>query len=697
MRVRASAWGVAALVVAAAVLRAQHLRWGFPEVFEEATPVRQAIAFWGVPGGGLDLNPHFFKYPSLTFYFNFFLQVVWYFWLSLKGAVGSLNEFRQVLAQDLPQAVLFGRALQVALGSLLVVPTYLLGRRLAGPVAAWGAAVLVAVLPVAVTEARLVGPDIALALFTACALVAATRLADTGRRADYLWCGLWIGLAAAAKYPGALLVAALLTAHAAGGAGRRGPAAILVSSRLWQALVTAAVVFALGSPFVVLDFRTALADFRFERMHMAFGHLGREDGRAWLYYLAQAIPQGWTPVVAALAVLGLAGLLGGRRRAAWPGVAFAVVSLLVLGSWKMAAPRYVLPLAPLGAAWAGAALALASRRVPGPRAAAAVGTLLVAGAAAWPGLSAVRAVTREARPDSRLAAADWIRAHVPEQAAILVERYGPDPDPKRYHVLYLPFHGVTPHLYDAAYVPALYAGFDYVVFSSGVYSRYLATPREYPQQVAFYAAMTRRFREVATFPPGEYQGPEIRILERRQDVEQTGVMDLPAAYFLDQKGNGPLAEYLSALGVLLVRQGKTDAGFHVLQQAVEMDKKNAKVWGNLGAMRLSEGQTEAALTAFRQARDLAPRDPEIRYSLGMVYSRMGEASQAADAFREALGLKPEMETAYLSLARALVEDDRYGEARLVLGEFLTRFPRSPLRPRADQALSELSHMGPGKP
>lgn len=697
MKFRTSRWGLAALVVAAAVLRAQHLRWGFPDVFEEATPVRQAIAFWGVPGSGLDLNPHFFKYPSFTFYLNFFLQVVWYFWLSLKGSVGSLNEFRQVLSQNLPHAVLLGRWLQVVLGSVTVIPAYLLGRRLAGRTAGWGAAVLVAVLPTLVTESRLVGPDAALALFAACALVAASRLAARGERADYLWCGLWIGLATASKYPGALLLAALLTAHAVQG-GRRGPAGILLSSRFWQALVTAGVVFVLASPYVLLDFRSAAADLRFERLHMAFGHLGRENGRAWLYYLTRVIPHGWTPVVAGLAAAGVVGLLlRGRRREALPGAVFVVVWILVVGSWRMAAPRYLLPLAPLGAAWAGVALAAVPARLPRPRAAAALWVLLVAGAAAWPAVLSRGLVSREARTDSRLAAQDWIQNHVPIHASLLVERYGPEPDPKDYLVLYLPFHGVTPHIYDGAYVPDLYSTFDYVVFSSGVYSRYLAHPRDYPQEVAFYGSMIRRFHEVAYFPQGEYQGPEIRILERRKDVDAGGVMDLPAAYYLEYKDNGPLAEYLSALGTLLVRQGQTTPGFHLLQQAVDMDKKNAKVWGNLGAMRLSEGQIERALTAFRRARDLDPKDPEVRYNLGMVYSRMGESGQAADAFRAAVGLKPEMETAYLGLAKALVEDDRFGEARLVLNEFLIRFPRSPLHRRAQEALAQLAHLGPGKP
>jgi tetratricopeptide (TPR) repeat protein len=76
---------------------------------------------------------------------------------------------------------------------------------------------------------------------------------------------------------------------------------------------------------------------------------------------------------------------------------------------------------------------------------------------------------------------------------------------------------------------------------------------------------------------------------------------------------------------------------------------------------------------------------------------MGETSQAADAYQEAISRDPAMEEAYLGLARALIAADRYASARAMLEEFLRRFPRSTERGRAEQALAELSRMGPGRP
>ncbi len=697
---RTRAWGVALLVLGAFALRLVHLRWGFPDVLEEATPVREAIGMWGAPGGAVDPNPHFFKYPSFTFYLNFLVQAGWYLWLSLTGAVSSLNDFRQVLAQDLPRAVLLGRVLQAAAGALVVVPTFLLARRTLGAAAGWIAALLVAVLPLAVEQSQLVSPDIFLALFAAAALASAVGIVERGERSDYLWCALWIGLATAAKYPGAFLLAALFTAHGIRNAREKGgPAGFLLSDLLWQGLATGAAVFALATPYVLLDLGPALADIAFERRHMMIGHLGREHGRAFGYYLGRAIPLGWTPPVAVAAVLGAALLLGRRetRSRTLPTAVFTGLLLLVLGSWRMAAPRYVLPLLPVAAAWAAAAAVLLPRMLPGGRrGAAAAAALLGVCLVAWPAVRTTHALAFRGRDDSRVAAGTWIRAHVPAGSTLLVERYGPEPDPDRYHVLYLPFHAITPHIYDAAYSPPLYATFDYLVFSSGVSARYLAAPREYPAQAAFYRAMERAFSEVAVFSSGEYLGPTVRVFKRRPEAPLPTLEGIPDSFFARLAGNRPLAEYFSALGTVLVKQGKELLGFRMLRKAADMDPENAKVWGNLGAMDLRTGHYEDALVALRKARELEPGNPEVAYNLGTYFQKTGELHQAEDAFRRAITLKPDLEPAYLGLARVMVEDDRYGEARALLQEFLRRFPRSPERASAEAALGELSRMGTGK-
>jgi Flp pilus assembly protein TadD len=690
-----------ALFLAAFALRLYHLRWGLPEIYEEATPVRQAVGFWGEPGRGLDLNPHFFKYPSFSFYLHFFVQSLVYLWLSLAGKVSSLADFRQLLSQELSQAVLWGRILSAVIGASVVFPTGLLGRTLGGRAIGWGAAALVAVLPLGVLESQLVSPDVVLLVATTWGLAAATRFAGSGRRQDAIYTGIWLGIAAASKYPGAFLLVPLLVAHIV--ASRRSgaePGGRLISGLLFQALFAALAAFALASPYVLLDARRAGADLAFERRHMVMGHLGREGGRAWGYYFLHALPQGLTLPIALAAILGAVVLLRDRerRRLALPGVTFAIAFLGILGSWKMAAPRYVLPLVPLAAVWAAVAIGWISSLVPARRrrVSGAVTATVFLIALGIPALASVRGVEQRGGEDSRSAARLWIDRHVPPGGSLLVERYGPELDTNRYTVVYLPFHGVTPHLYDAAYTSELYGTFDFLVLSSGVSARYLADIREYPAQAAFYAAMEQNFEEVARFGPSRETGPEIRILQRRSKTHVASITSLPKGFFTAERGNSALAEYFSVLGTALVKQGEKDLGFRLLQESVDMDAKNPVIWGNLGAMRLRNNQLEEALQAFRRAHDLAPTDPGILYNLGLLYDRMGEARQASESLEEAVLRDPSLEGAYLVLARVLVEDDRYDPARAVLREFLERFPRSAGRSRAETALKNLEGLGPGK-
>ena len=73
---------LAAIGVLALALRFQSLGWGLPGFFEEATPYRKALEFWGVDRGD-PLQSRLLQLPSLTFYLHFLAQAV-------AGAVGAL-------------------------------------------------------------------------------------------------------------------------------------------------------------------------------------------------------------------------------------------------------------------------------------------------------------------------------------------------------------------------------------------------------------------------------------------------------------------------------------------------------------------------------------------------------------------------------------------------------------------------------
>src|SRR5437762_5911743 len=65
---------VAALVIAAVLVRLPHLGWGLPIVEEEALPMKKAFAMWGWSQGHIDWNPRTAGWPSLSFYVQLLAQ-----------------------------------------------------------------------------------------------------------------------------------------------------------------------------------------------------------------------------------------------------------------------------------------------------------------------------------------------------------------------------------------------------------------------------------------------------------------------------------------------------------------------------------------------------------------------------------------------------------------------------------------------
>ena len=151
------------------------------------------------------------------------------------------------------------RYVAVAIGLGGVAATWWLGRRAYGTGAAIVGAATVAVATTHVAYSRMAVTDVLLTLATTCVLALAVE-----RRLE--WAGLAVGLAASAKYPGAIAIVPVVVA----GWGR------------WRALAAAGLLavlgFALTSPFVLIHGGRAWDDI--ERVQrLARERLARVRGR----------------------------------------------------------------------------------------------------------------------------------------------------------------------------------------------------------------------------------------------------------------------------------------------------------------------------------------------------------------------------------------------------------------------------------
>jgi 4-amino-4-deoxy-L-arabinose transferase-like glycosyltransferase len=429
-RPQPSNWGgpraaLGAILVGAAALRLVGIQYGLP-YGSLLDPDEQNVvprAWRMTHGGGLD--PHFFDWPTLVTY--------------------ALSPFQAWQGEP---SYLTGRIVVVAFAVAGVGAAWWLGSAAYGTVAAAVAAAVTAVATTHVTFSHAAVTDVPLTTLVTVALA----LLVTGRLE---LAGVSIGLAAAAKYPGALVLVPL----------------VVIAWRRWRrlalSLALAAVAFFAASPFVLLDAgSTWSALTRIQREHRR-GWLGFEhdhwSGIAFAGHLWDALGPVLVIAVAAL-VVALVRRSGNGDVVLGAFVVAYYVSLLPLHSHF---PRYVLPLIPALGALAGRFRALAP-----------VTLLLLIVPLAW----SIRDDARLTRTDTRVVAARWIAAHVPKGSTIAAE--SSTAVPRGYPVVPIPLP-----------LPGRDArvdvdGASWILVSGAVADRVLAAHDEYPQRSAFYARLT---------------------------------------------------------------------------------------------------------------------------------------------------------------------------------------------------------------
>lgn len=409
------AWLPLALILAlAALLRLWGVTWGLPSTAhlfsyhpDEFHSLRGALSLLLLG----DLNPHFFNYGSLYLYLAAAAA-------GLTGTMPPPDLAFDGMVQVLHDWTLAARLVTVLCGVLTVAVVYRLGDLLTGRRLGLGAAVALAVMPLHVLHSTYATVDVPQGLFVALALLFAVRIARQGSPRDYVLAGLCAGLAASAKYSGALVLVAPLVAHMLPSRDDRPTSAVALVS-VWP-LVTAGVAllaFLFTSPYTLLDWTNARADLTYEMSHMRVGEepTRSADPSGWLFHGRNLLLA--STGMGALGLLGVVGL--GRRgqlRSFLGPLAFALLWMVVIASANVRYLRYELALTPLVALLAVAAtFALWARRPELRLLALALPTVAIG---LGLGVSARLAEGLRARPDPRDLARDEVIRRVPPDQTV---------------------------------------------------------------------------------------------------------------------------------------------------------------------------------------------------------------------------------------------------------------------------------------
>jgi Dolichyl-phosphate-mannose-protein mannosyltransferase len=443
-----------AILALAAGLRLTGIRYGLPYPLlnpDEASIVPRAWEM--VHGGGLD--PGWYDYPSLL--------------------MELLAPFQAFAGEP---SYLAARLVAVVLGLAGVAGAAWLGRSAYDWNGALAAAAATALATTHVAYSRMAVTDVALTLGITCALA----LALSGRLE---WAGVAVGLAASAKYPGAL---AFVPVVAAGWGS-------------WRRLVTAAglavAVFVLTSPFVVVHAGRAWDDVsRVQRLARA-GWLGFEGDPPTPLAFADRLWEALGPAVL-VALVGIAVALARRTRADLVLGLFAAVWAVQLLPIEAHFDRYVLPLIPVLGAFAG--------RLPSLLPAAAVALVLPL---AW----SIGDAADLTRTDTRVAAAAWIEQNVASGATVAADPSSPDLPRLDVTRLELPGPG-RPQDPERDVARLRRDGIRYALVNGAVADRVLAAANRYPREARFYAELETGARRVLIVRPGgDLGGPWVALYE----------------------------------------------------------------------------------------------------------------------------------------------------------------------------------------
>jgi hypothetical protein len=395
-----------ATVLLAGALRLFPVWFGLPYPYarpDEAQAISGAV---GVLAG--DLNPHFFHWPSLTFYL----------FAAVLGIVSNLRSLIGIEPLPLGVAVIAARVVVALAGALTTVPVFRLTRRIAGDRAGLLAAGFLAVAPLHVRDSHFAMTDVLMTLLLtmglAC-LVAAYDGAVAGEAGSsyrrFAIAGLLGGLATSTKYNAAAIIASMAAVQVLlwqgpgrwSGKGRRS-LSMMPSLAFAGAL---AAGFVVATPFAVLDAASFIGDVGYDFTHLSGGH-AVPLGRGWWVHAVRSLPYGCGPLVFAAAIVGIAIAVRRHPRHALIVGAFAVVYYAAIGSGFTVFFRYVMPLVPIVCLFAALAVHHASELIA-PRARPALLAVALAAVVAAPSAwTSVRMDLLLARTDTRVLAARWL-------------------------------------------------------------------------------------------------------------------------------------------------------------------------------------------------------------------------------------------------------------------------------------------------
>lgn len=533
----AATLALAAILAAGLALRLINLGFGLPNLYDPDEPIFMITALKLLKDG--TLNPGWFGHPgSTTIYLLAIIDVVTVVVGLATGRFANVHQFAAAAYADPALLFIPSRLAMAVIAVGCVWLTYRVGRILFGEATGLVAAALLAVNPLHIAWSQVVRTDIHASLFMLASLLFATRIAKVGRPRDYLFAGLYIGVAMATKWPSATGFVAVIGACAFRIAEDRRDAPRQLRF-LGLAAVAVIVGLFLASPFIFLDWHTVLSNLGGE---VKTGHLGHSSLGPIAnldYYVIGQIGGSMGLVGLALTAFGLGLMTVHHRLAAWILVPLSLATLALICSQAVIWSRWVLPLLPMICLFAALAVttlaAWLGDRVP--RVGRPAALILFAILAAAPSVADAWNGMKERENDTRDQAAAWAVVHIPPGSSLVLEHLALGLRTQPWHIKFpigaagcldainllranVRYEDVQKMRHQSPIVDLGNVAQDKVATCRSdfailvYYDLYLAEAARYPKEIDTYRRVLAGGKTVALFrpAPGIASGPVVRIL-----------------------------------------------------------------------------------------------------------------------------------------------------------------------------------------
>ncbi len=536
------------LLLVALVLRIWGIQCGLPYEYhgDEAFIIMHALKF-----GTGDLNPHWFVYPTLEMYILFMVYALYFIFGYLTGIFHGVKDLAIQYFTDPTWFFILARAISAFSAVLTVLFVYLIGKKIFDSRVGLLGAFFLSFSPLHVLHSHSAKPDILMVFLLMVSFYFSMKVFLEAKTKDYLLAGLFSGLAASTKYPGAIGIIGLIAANFLRGSQYKNFRLVdFFDKRVFFAVFFLPIGFLIGTPFALLDFSTFSNFIAGHYQQSKIGWLGTEGlGGVWSKVFTDYLLQALGLLVEIGSISGLAYYLLKRERKVILIGTVPVVFYLLMARSNLSFAHYWLPTLPFLVLIAAKLVIDIIDRLPiastaRPIMIFAIGTLFII----QPAFSSSMSNYTLSEKGTRAMAKEWIEQNILFGARIVLEKSSPRLNPNRQSIVYererklmqltqgktkehesynisgrepkgnlsvyydllmsLPTSERSYYIYStwSAGEKALEEwrreGFSYIV-TAGSHRGYLARPDKYPNVVRFYNDLDRNGILLKEFKPNE--------------------------------------------------------------------------------------------------------------------------------------------------------------------------------------------------